>query len=146
MMMRSNIYPSIRLSICLAPLSVLSVLSVFIRGSEGNLAACYEHCRPTHFHFLDIARRALHVKIDAARAMNKIALLDHKLITAVLRFDIQRAVMNEIPAERATRAAGRRIFRNVIGRRKETCVRARRADLDRLARERVTTGRFVTLI
>src|SRR6185369_10256194 len=72
--------------------------------------------------------------------MNKVALFDHEVITAVLRFQVRRAVMHEIAAERTARAAGSRIFGNVVGGREETRMRARGADFQRLARERVTTG------
>src|SRR5689334_13116713 len=75
--------------------------------------------------------------------MNKIALFNHKLITPVFRFEIQSAVVDKITAERTARASGRGIFRNVVRGRKETRVRTRRANLERLARERMTTGATV---
>src|SRR5690348_1108455 len=54
--------------------------------------------------------------------------------------------MNQITTKRATRASGRRILGNVVGRRKETCVRPRRADFQRLAREHVTARSPMSLV
>src|ERR1044072_2752748 len=54
--------------------------------------------------------------------------------------------MNEISAERTTRAARRRIFGNVVSRSKESRVRTRLTDFERLARKRVTTRAAVSRV
>src|ERR1043166_5637902 len=114
--------------------------------SKDHRTARHQHRLPTDFHFLDSSFAPFNVEIDPARTMNKVTLFDHKLITAVLRFDVQCAMMYEVSAERAARTARRRIFGNVVGRREETSVCPRRADFQCLARKRVTTRRLVPLI
>src|SRR5690349_16135884 len=54
--------------------------------------------------------------------------------------------MNEISAERTTRAARRRVFGNVVSRSEEPRVRTRLTDFERLARKRVTTSAAVSRV
>src|SRR5829696_2213477 len=111
-----------------------------------HLAARDEHGQPANLYFLDVSFLPFHVEVDATRAVDEVALFDHKLIPAILRLQTQSTVMNEISAQRTARAARRRIFRNVVGRCKEARMSTRRAYLDRLTCERVTTSAAVTSV
>ena len=52
-------------------------------------------------------------------------------------------MMHEISTQRAARTAGRRILGNVVGGCKETGVRTRRTDFERLASEGMTASAAV---
>ena len=72
--------------------------------------------------------------------MHKVALFDYEFITAICRFNSGRAMMDQIATQRARRAAGGRIFSDVIGGRKKPRMRACIANLDRLSGEGLATG------
>ena len=88
---------------------------------------------------LNFAGLALNFQTDAAGTVDKIALLNHEYVNALKRIDPSRAMMNQITAQRPRRAARRRVFANVLAD-EEPRMRARVADFNRLARERVATG------
>src|SRR4029079_1516784 len=87
-----------------------------------------------------------HVKIDATGPVNEVALFNHKLVPPVLRLQTQTAVMNKISTQRSASTAGRGILGNVVRRRKEPRVRARRSDFECLTRERMTSRSAVTRV
>src|SRR6185503_1160434 len=116
------------------PAPMMSRSSISLKG---NFAARDQHRLSTNFNFLDAPGLAFHVQIDAAGPVNEVALFDDKFIPAVFGLEAQRTVMNEITAEGSTRAAGGRIFRNVVSRSEEARMCARCADLECLARKRV---------
>src|SRR6476620_184701 len=82
---------------------------------------------------------SFNVEIDPTGPVDEVALLHHKLVATFLRLNGQSIVMNEISSKCAARTAGRRIFRDVVGRREEPGVCARGANFDRLTSECVTT-------
>ena len=106
---------------------------------KNNFPPCYKHRKPTNLHFLNSPAFALHVEVDAAGPVNKVALLEHEFIPAVLRLQRERTVMNKVSSQCSARTARSRIFRNVVRGREETRVRARRTNLQRFACERKTS-------
>src|SRR5260370_34891690 len=93
---------------------------------------------PADANFFNLARLALHFQTNAAGAIDKISLLDHKSISAIDWIDVRGAMLNQITSERSRRAACGRVFTNVHSDKKSR-VRAGLADFERLARERVAT-------
>jgi len=100
--------------------------------SDQNCAARDEHSLPANLYFLNVSRLPFHIEMDATRPVDEIALFDHEFIPAILGFQTQRAVMDQVTAERAACAARRGIFRNVVCRSEEARVRTRCADVERL--------------
>ena len=96
--------------------------------------------RSANTNHIDRSEFACDFNVDSAGTVHEIALLNNKSISSVARLDISRAVMHEVSSQRAGGAARCRVFRNVVGRRKQARVRARFANLDRLATERVAAG------
>ena len=80
------------------------------------------------------------LNVDPARTIYEVSLLDYESKSSVTRLDISRAVMDQVSSERTGGAACGRIFGDVIGRRKQACVRAGFADLNRFTSKRVATS------
>src|SRR5207245_3253474 len=108
---------------------------------EGHLSICNHDRRPSAAHLLDCARRAFHFNVEAAWPVDEVALFDHKAKLAINGLNSRRAVMGQISAERASRAAGGGVFGNVVSGSEESRVCSRRANLHSLASERMATGR-----
>src|ERR1700730_13809101 len=115
---------------------------------KNNFAARDHNRRSANSHFIYRSEFAYDLNIDPAGTMYEVSLLDYELKSSVARLDIRRAVMDQVGAQRTGGAACCRIFGNVICRSKESRMGARRANLDRFTRKRVTassTHAFVKL-
>ena len=59
----------------------------------------HDRC-PTDPHFFNFPCLTLHFQTNAAGAIDKISLLDHKLVNSINWIDVRGAMMNQITAER----------------------------------------------
>src|SRR5207249_758924 len=62
----------------------------------------------------DAGGLALNFETEAARSINEVALLDHETIDAVGSFDARSAVIDQVTAQWPGRAAGGRIFADIL--------------------------------
>ncbi len=87
----------------------------------------------------DAAGLALNFETDAARTIDEVALFDHETIDAFGSFDARRVMIDQVTAQRPSRAAGGGIFADILSDEKSR-VGACFADFNCLSREGITAG------
>ena len=102
---------------------------------KDQLSARHNHRRAAYAHALNTPTPACDFDTDAARSMYKISLFDNKLGCPADLFQVKRAVMDQISAERPGGPARRGVFGDAYVWRKQSGMRAVVAALQGLARK-----------
>jgi len=92
---------------------------------ELHFASGHDHSLSAHSNLFHGTCGAGYFKVNAARALDEVALFDHEFVFPVDRFDSGGAMMDQIGAQRTAGAAGCGIFRDIVSRRKKSRMRPR---------------------
>lgn len=111
-----------------------------------NLALRDDDRRPTDAHILNLSSLAFYVEFDSTRPMYEIALLNYESGSSINWFDIDCAVIDQVRAQGTARASRRRVFRNVIARRKHSRMRAGFTSLNGFASKSFAAGAARALV
>src|SRR5882724_1876763 len=113
---------------------------------KDNFAMGNHNRRSANANLIDRAEFVFDFNIYPAGTLHKITLFNNKSMACVAGLDISRAVMYQVSSQRPRSAARSRVFRNIISRSKQACMRACFTDLDGFTTEGVAPSGAGTLV